>query len=459
LTLAATVLAQLSKASAMVTPALLVVLDVYPLRRLGGSSGWTGPSARRVWCEKLPFVALAAVAAAVGGAAQRSAGAMRPLDVVGVAPRLGAAMYQSGFYLWKLVLPLHLLPMYEYPIGMGPAHPWALAGAATAVAVGSSALLLRGVCPGLPAAFVAYLATIGPTLGFLQSGPQIAADRYTHLATIGWSVLAGGLLVAGSERPWLRAAAICPLLVLLGTLAAFQSRTWRDAHTMWTRVVTIDPSNAFAQMSMGDYARSVGNLDAAAGWYRQATSERSYAEAEVRFAALLAARGRYDDAFAHYRMAMSEDPRNAFAYTSYGVLLADRGRLTEAVEAHRRALALDPDLMEGHLNLGSALDDLGRYDEALREYEAALRLRPSVEVYNNLGVLFLKTDRALEAVPMLRKALALRSDVATVHENLGYALRAVGDQAGAAVALEAAIRLDASLSRARDALTALRAAR
>src|SRR5262249_29173523 len=43
--LAATVLAALAKASAMVVPVFLVVLDVYPLRRLGGTRGWTGPAA------------------------------------------------------------------------------------------------------------------------------------------------------------------------------------------------------------------------------------------------------------------------------------------------------------------------------------------------------------------------------------------------------------------------------
>src|SRR5262249_42631508 len=51
--------AMLSKAVALSLPAVLVILDVYPLRRLGGGPGrWLGPSARKVWLEKLPFFAL-----------------------------------------------------------------------------------------------------------------------------------------------------------------------------------------------------------------------------------------------------------------------------------------------------------------------------------------------------------------------------------------------------------------
>jgi hypothetical protein len=59
LSLAAFAAALLSKAPALILPAVLVVLDVYPLRRLGGRPGrWFGREARRVWREKLPFFAL-----------------------------------------------------------------------------------------------------------------------------------------------------------------------------------------------------------------------------------------------------------------------------------------------------------------------------------------------------------------------------------------------------------------
>jgi Flp pilus assembly protein TadD len=73
-------------------------------------------------------------------------------------------------------------------------------------------------------------------------------------------------------------------------------------------------------------------------------------------------------------------------------------------------------------------------------------------------VLFLKTGRPNEAVAMLRRAIGLRPNLATLHENLGYALRATGDGPAAGAALEEALRLDPTLSRAREALAALRAA-
>src|SRR2546426_1747050 len=57
--------ALLSKALIVPLPVVLLVLDVYPLRRLGGAQGWWSPGARRVYAEKAPFAGLAAGGGAV----------------------------------------------------------------------------------------------------------------------------------------------------------------------------------------------------------------------------------------------------------------------------------------------------------------------------------------------------------------------------------------------------------
>src|SRR5262249_16199514 len=51
-----------SKAMTVSLPAVLVIVDVYPLRRLGsGPDGWFGRPARRVWVEKAPFLGLSLI--------------------------------------------------------------------------------------------------------------------------------------------------------------------------------------------------------------------------------------------------------------------------------------------------------------------------------------------------------------------------------------------------------------
>src|SRR4029079_996064 len=53
----------LSKATSMTLPAVLLLLNVYPLRRLGGPHGWWSDAARRIYREIVPFGAIAVAAA------------------------------------------------------------------------------------------------------------------------------------------------------------------------------------------------------------------------------------------------------------------------------------------------------------------------------------------------------------------------------------------------------------
>jgi hypothetical protein len=79
--------ALLSKALAVGLPVVLLVLDVYPLRRLGGTPR-DGPHrdvVKEVWLEKIPYVVMAMVAA-----------------------------YGLAFYLVKTVVPVGLSPLYAF---------------------------------------------------------------------------------------------------------------------------------------------------------------------------------------------------------------------------------------------------------------------------------------------------------------------------------------------------------
>ncbi len=453
LAVACAALALLGKANAMAVPALLIVLDMYPLRRLGGAIGWTTPAARRVWLEKLPFVVLAVMAGAIALVGQERAGALRPLEFVPLRARAGAAAYQLGFYLWKSVVPVGLLPVYEFPASMALLAPRAVASAVAFAAVLALGWRLRHRVPALLAVAVAYAAALAPTLGLVQSGPQLAADRFTYLALLGWSVLLGAIVVTGSRWRALLASAV---VAVLAVLTALQTATWHDARTLWTRAVAVAPDNAFAHFRMGEVAARAGDAEASLGHLREAVRLKpQFPEAQNNLAVALAARGAIDEALAQYREAIRANPRYAFAYTSMGTALEAAGRIDEALAAHRQAIAVDPALMEAHGNLGALLDQLGRPDEALVELEAALRLRPSAEVLNNLGVLLVRQGKPAEAAVRYREAAALRSDIAVIQVNLAEALRASGDVDGARRALETALRLDPAHAAAQAALAAL----
>src|SRR5207249_4634909 len=215
--------ALLSKSMAVNLPVVLMILDVYPLRRLGGSIGWWSKPARRIYVEKIPFVLLAAAASAIAVMAQFSIHAALPLAQLSVPGRLAVSAYGLSFYLGKMIVPVNLSPLYELPRTVSPwAMPFILSFG-LAVAITAIVLSLRRRMLGLPAAWLAYLVVLLPVLGIFQSGPQIAADRYTYLAGLGWAILAGaGLLSSWSRLPFLLIGLVVFIPVGLGTLTWHQ---------------------------------------------------------------------------------------------------------------------------------------------------------------------------------------------------------------------------------------------
>src|SRR5881398_4153196 len=143
LSVAAFVCALLSKSMVVNLPVVLLILGVYPLRRLGGAIGWWSEPARRVYVEKIPFVLLAAAASAIAVMAQSSVHAAASLAQLSVPGRLAVAAYGLSFYLGKTGVPVNLSPLYELSSTVDPwATPFILSYGVV-VAITALALALR----------------------------------------------------------------------------------------------------------------------------------------------------------------------------------------------------------------------------------------------------------------------------------------------------------------------------
>ena len=106
----------LSKVTAGTLPAALIVLDVYPLRRLPADvRQWTGRPYRRIWLEKLPFLIASGVFAGVCLLATNRLVPLSEAIRAGVPERIAQSLFGIAFYLVKTLLPLRLSPTYEWP--------------------------------------------------------------------------------------------------------------------------------------------------------------------------------------------------------------------------------------------------------------------------------------------------------------------------------------------------------
>jgi len=340
--------ALLSKSMVVNLPVVLVILDVYPLRRLRGVSGWWSAPARRVYVEKIPFLLLAAAASAIALMAQLSVHAQPPLAHLSLLARLAISAYGLSFYLWKMVVPVNLSPLYELRPTVDPGATPFILSYGVVVAITAIVLALRRRVPGLPAAWVAYVVVLLPVLGIMQSGPQIAADRYTYLANLGWAILAGAGLLACWRTPGraetgtpiagpIAGVALC-VVVGLGVLTWNQAHLWHDSETLWTQVLATDPQSSIAHNNWGIVLARQGKPAEAIEHYQQALHLKpDYGEAQYNWGNALARQGKLAEAIEHYQQALQLKPDYAEAQYNWGVVLAQLGKLAEAIEHYRQA--------------------------------------------------------------------------------------------------------------------------
>jgi hypothetical protein len=328
------VLALLSKEIAVTLPVILLILDAYPLRRLG----------RAAWLEKIPFFLLSAVDGVLALYIGKLEGITASMVRVNWLARLAISLYGLAFYIWKTLLPFSLAPFYALtPHKIDPrALPFQLS-AVTVILVTVAALMFRRKYPALLAAWLTYAVILIPVLGIFHNGQQITADRYSYLACLGWAIIAGGILVVVQKRAVMLAAgvAICGL----GFLTFKQVRVWRDSETLWAQAVAVAPS-FIAYNNLG---------------------------------LVYSARGDSAGAIAHFRQSIQMADDYELSHNNLGASLLELGLNDEAIREFQTALTLKPDLANSHNGWGQALLAQGKLDEAIEHFRAAVRIDPSYE--------------------------------------------------------------------------------
>jgi protein O-mannosyl-transferase len=396
------VAALLSHAVAVSLPAVLLILDVYPLRRLGTGRGrWFGSAARPVWFEKAPFVMMSIVFMGVAIAARSRALAF--VQQNDAPANVAQVCYGIWFYIFKTVLPLDLVAVYPSPKEIDWLAPLFILSVVGTLAMSVASLFLRQRWPGLLAAWLSYLVILAPNLGIMRISEQIGADRYSYIATLGWVIVAAACLCRlGQAYSRSRPGAMGIIVLALGALVALipltwnQCRTWRDSMTLWTHALT---------HGAGDSSEVHNNLGVE-----------------------LSRLGKFDLAEAHYNTALRLEPNYIAAHNNLGVELARQGKFEAAAVHYAEALRLKPGYIAAHNNMGVALNHQGKFEAAEAHFAHTLRLDPSyVEAYNNMGVALASQGKFKAAASRYTEALRLNPNYAYALNNLALIMATCPD--------------------------------
>jgi len=450
-------LALLSKPMAVTLPAVLVVLDFWPLGRVSHASDLSHGSRAsrasigallRVALEKAPLFALSAAASVVTVLAQSADAATISLGAIAMSERLANAAVAAIGYLAHFAWPLRLSPFYPFPghVGAPPLSAAAVTAAAAALAaITLTAWRLRASRPYFLAGWLWYLLMLLPVCGIVQVGSQAMADRYTYLPLIGpmialaWGAadaLAGARVPArariAAPRVALAAAAAVALCALcaLCALSWRQAGFWRDSESLWRRAIEIAPRSAVAHGHLGHALVEAGRIDDGIAEYRAAIALSPYYEVvHFNLGLALSKLGRGDEAMDAFRTVLTLKPDWAPARYQIANRILRRGQVDEAVALYREAIDDDPLLAEAHYDLAVILAERGAFDEAASHYEAATRARPRyAEAQLNLGALYAGRGRVAEARALARRVLAERPSP-RIAEQADALLRACDERA------------------------------
>jgi hypothetical protein len=231
--------ALLSKAAALPLPAVLLLIDVWPLRQ------------KISWKRYAPFFILSAVFAAITLLAQSNTGAV--LDIAAAAPsvRIKRALIGLVYYLGKALWPANL-SLYEWH-SWEPVRTATILGAAATTGLLFAARLRPALRRPILAALLFQTLMLLPVLGLVTFGHELVADRYSYLSGLGWALLAGaGLLELARRR---KTASLLLTAVVVAALAAStraQLPAWRNTESLWRNVLRVDWKSLLARPSLAE---------------------------------------------------------------------------------------------------------------------------------------------------------------------------------------------------------------
>ncbi len=419
-------LALLAKPQVITFPLLLCLFDYWPLCRFGGpatagpAANGDSPKFRIGWLllEKLPLLLLSAASAVVTMKAQATAGAIQAQ--YSVLLRLETAVISYVEYLGKALWPSKLVVLYPHPTQLYPA--WQV-GACVVLLLLVTAFVLRARDQRyLVVGWLWFLGSLVPMIGLVQVGRQSIADRYVYIPFVGLFLMLTWLAADwGRARQvrtsWLAIPAISCVLVL-GALTYRQVGYWHDIPSLWLHTLALTRDNYIAHDTLGEYLSSQDRVEEAAAQFRASlVILPSDPLANLNLGNYENSRGNLPGAIERYQVVAlhAADPTVlAAAYGNLGSAYREMGESVKAKQCFETALRWAPRQPMSMIGLGLIAEKNGDFAEAVRQYARAMAVQPT-----DVGYLLLA--QALQEQGQLDQAKAISKRVARFSPNLAEA--------------------------------------
>jgi tetratricopeptide (TPR) repeat protein len=383
-------LALLSKPITVSLPVAFLLMDYWPLRRMG---------IRRIR-EKVPLFILALLFGGITFCSQsRTTTIYLPADYgVGKMPLILG--YNMSFYLHTFLWPAQLSAYYGYATEKVLWMGTAVTGTLIVLLV-----TLRRWLGSIGCGLAIFVALIFPALGLISVTPVTVANRYAYLPSVGLYMVLATVLVRIEDRMahhpcWIRRTVTGSLVIglviaVILPMRQYQSR-WQDTLGLYRYMLTLAPQSATLHTDVG---------------------------------AELSQLGQSREAISHYEKALHLDPNGVRTHYNLAVELAKSpDRAEEAIRHYEQVLKLDPNHLNACLNLGSVLLARGQLDEAAIRFEKAVAMNKTHPVcHYNLGKVRLIQEQPLQGLEHIRQAVVLEPGFIPAIRDLAWFLATYPD--------------------------------
>lgn len=402
-----------SKPMLVTFPFVLLLLDVWPLKRMSPAKAEKpGKGTATAWSalvlEKVPFLVLTVVSCIITFKSQNSGGAVQSIEKYTIGHRLANTCISYVRYLGKTFWPTDLAVFYPHE---GWSSGIAISAFVLLLAVTVFAARSRNSCPFIGVGWFWFLGTLVPVIGIVQVGEQAMADRYSYWPLIGIFVaivwLVHSKVKVSRHKP---AFAVSVVIVLAFTfLTHVQAKHWRNSETLFTHALKATKDNYIAHNTLG--LEHMGRND----------MER----AKFHFGEAIRIRHNYADPLCNL-----------------GSILAQEGNLPEAERLFKEALSAHPGFEQAHYNLGNLYRSKGDIEAARIQFLTVVKINPdNADAYSNLGMIAVQLSDMKMAASHFREVTRVKPRDPAAFFNLGLALANLGEASAAKQEFQNALKL------------------
>ena len=332
---------------------VLIIADMFPLRRLKSPTSWLRSRPDQlVLLEKVPFVVAGLLVALTTVGLQMfypdySDPPSPSLEMFGLLARTMQGLYVWIYYVWRVWVPVGLCPTYTTLVQFDPLSLLFVVSGIAFLALTIAAVALRKRLPGLLAAWSAHLIMLVPVLGLTQMN-HVANDRYSLLPGMLWSLLFVGLMCRPYGERIFRALAGGTVVVILVLAVSSwkQVRVWHDTETLFQYVLLQmedDPGREDIYFRLANFYSKQGAMKRAQAAVMESIKIRpDHAEARMLYATLLYFSSQYDACLAEIQWAVDEDLLTHDALVLRGMVHMARQEWDIGEEVFRAVLEEDP---------------------------------------------------------------------------------------------------------------------